>query len=127
MEPKTAQELMEIQSTFEGEPATESEFSCDAEESGKVGDQRTTFKRPISCSFCGKAFTAKSKLEIHERFHTGEKPFSCSKCDKKFFLAGALKTHERIHTNEKPYSCSKCDKKFTTSSSLRRHERTHDK
>ena len=73
MEPKTTQELMEIQSALEGEAALKSEFTCDPDESGKIGDHCTTFKRPLSCSKCGKAFTSKWKLDCHERTHTDEK------------------------------------------------------
>ena len=60
MEPVTAQELMEIQSALE----EESELSCYPDE---PGDQSTTFKRPLSCYKCGKAFITKSNLKIHER------------------------------------------------------------
>ena len=38
-----------------------------------------TFKKPFSCSKCDKAFISRSKLESHERMHTGEKLFNCSK------------------------------------------------
>ena len=123
MESETTQEPMEIQSVLLEELAIKSEISCD--ESGKTSDRCNTFKRPMSCSKCAKAFTSKSKLDCHERIHTGERPFSCFKCDKTFSRAGHLKTHERIHTNEKPFSCSKCDKTFTQANDLRTHEGIH--
>ena len=88
---------MEIQSALKGELTNNGGPK-------KIADQCTTFKRPPSCSKCGKAFTTKRGLDCHERIHTGEKPFSCSFCDKKFSQAGHLKTHERIHIGEKSFS-----------------------
>ena len=98
MESETAQELMEIQSALQEELDIKSEMNCDLDESGKTGDTCTTFKRPLSCSKCGKAFTSKWKLECHERIHTGEKPFICSECDYKCSDPSAMKRHKRIHT-----------------------------
>ena len=121
MDTETAQELKEIQSALE----EQSESGWDPDEPGKTGDQCTTFKRPLSCNKCGKAFITKSKLNCHERIHTGEKPFSCSKCNKAFTQARYLNTHERIHTGEKPFRCSKCDKAFTQANNLKTHERIH--
>ena len=97
MEPETVQELMEIQRELQEDLAIKSEINCD--EPGKTGNRCSTFKRPMSCSNCGKAFPSKSKLDYHERIHTGEKPFSCSKCEKNFSRSHHLKAHERIHTN----------------------------
>ena len=98
MKSKTTQELKVIQSALQEELAIKSEINCD--EPGKTGVRCNTFKRQMSCSKCGKAFTSKSQLDRHEKIHTGEKPFRCSKCEKTFSQAGSLKTHERIHTGE---------------------------
>ena len=57
MESETAQELMEIQSALQEELAIKSESNCD--EAGMTGDRCSTFKRPMSCSKCGKVFTSK--------------------------------------------------------------------
>ena len=86
MEPETAQELMEIQSSLQEKLAIKSEYSYYSDESGKTADSHPTFKRPPSCSKCGKVFTTISKLECHDRIHTGEKLFSCSKCEKKLTM-----------------------------------------
>ena len=83
MEPKTAQEMMGRELTIK------SEFSRDPDKSQKTG-VKCTFKRPLSCSKCGKAFNKKSKLDCHERIHTNERPFSCSKCDYKCTTLGDL-------------------------------------
>ena len=108
MESETAQDLMEIQRALEGQTAIKSEINFDPDESRRTEGNCTTFKKPLSCSTCGKAFPSKSKLKFHERIHTGEKPFSCSKCDKTFRQSDNLTRHERIHTDEKPFSCSMC-------------------
>ena len=122
MEVKTYEELQSALNTL---PNIKSEVSCKTDKS-EMTSKRATFKKPISCSKCGKSFTSRKNLNTHERIHTGEKPFCCSKCDKKFSQATHLKTHERIHTDEKPFCCSKCDYKCTTSSSLKTHERIHN-
>ena len=122
MEDQTYEVLMEIQSTLEYKDIIKNNESYKTDESLQTRN-KPTFKKPLSCPRCCKTFITKTKLECHERMHTGEKPFSCSRCDKKFTVAGHLKRHERIHTDEKPFSCSKCDKKFTQSGHLKRHER----
>ena len=73
MESETAQELMEIQSALQEELDIKSEMNCDLDEFGTTGDTCTTFKRPLSCSKCGKAFMSKWKLECpstQERNHS---------------------------------------------------------
>ena len=124
MEDEAYKELMEIQSALNDVPIIKSEISYKTEDPQMTGNG-PTFKKPMSCSNCGKSFMSISKLKLHERIHTGEKPFSCSKCEKKFTDSGNLKVHERIHTGEKLFSCSKCKKKFTDSWRLKVHERIH--
>jgi KRAB domain-containing zinc finger protein len=110
---------------------------------------------PLTCRYCGKAFTATSTLEIHERFCVREKPppfkcimcdkvferkcnftrhkcslveerpHKCKHCEKTFVRPSHLACHELIHTGEKPYKCKYCEKGFTEKPNLARHELIH--
>ena len=53
---------MEIQSGLHEEPTTKGELSCDPNESRKTGDKCTTFKKTLSCSKSGKAFSSKKQI-----------------------------------------------------------------
>ena len=78
-------------------------------------------KNDHSCKVCGKFFSSKSKLIIHEMIHTGEKSYKCHVCEKTFSYMHVLAKH----TCEEPYDCVVCKKAFTTSSSLMEHKRLH--
>ena len=57
----------------------------------------------IECTLCGRMFTKKSSLNMHQRSHTGEKPFQCSFCGEKFTRKSSQKKHEsRKHSGMNP-------------------------
>ncbi|XP_064646709.1 zinc finger protein 773-like isoform X3 [Lineus longissimus] len=111
--------------------------------------------KPCLCKQCGKAFSGKSALEIHERFCVDkksvlfqcqlcdkvferkcnytrhkcslveERPHKCKLCEKTFVRPSHLACHELIHTGKKPFKCKYCEKGFTEKPNLARHELIH--
>ncbi|XP_068114744.1 oocyte zinc finger protein XlCOF22-like isoform X2 [Hyperolius riggenbachi] len=115
--------------------------------------QKQTPVHYFPCSECGKCFSRKGTLVIHQRIHLAKRPFSCSDCGKTFTQNGGLLRHRRthsavpyvwclecgkcfnqkedllrhqlVHTGEQPFSCSECGRSFSQKGSLHRHQRTH--
>ncbi|KYK55607.1 putative metalloregulatory protein [Drechmeria coniospora] len=87
----------------------------------------TGFK-PVQCSICGAALSAKQALDQHMRIHTGETPWICKYpgCGCAFKQQSALTMHERTHSGDKPLECEICGKRFSESSNLSKHRRTHN-
>ncbi|XP_063147288.1 zinc finger protein 436-like isoform X1 [Candoia aspera] len=111
----------EKKNTAEGDPAVKI-IVC-KETFGQGSDHMG--EKIHKCLVCGKCFSLRSRLIVHERTHTGEKPYTCSECGRSFSVSSSLIAHRRTHTGEKPYKCSHCAKSFSVKSGLIAHERTH--
>lgn len=105
-------------------------------------------KKRYSCTFegCGKAYTKPSRLEEHERSHTGQvsnpavierklltlpqRPFVCETCGNSYLRETHLHAHTRCHLPEssRPFICERknCEKRFWTSQHLKTHYLWHD-
>ncbi|KAA1477311.1 hypothetical protein DENSPDRAFT_875196 [Dentipellis sp. KUC8613] len=85
-------------------------------------------KKRYHCTFdgCKKAYSKPSRLEEHERSHTGERPYVCTTCSKSYLRETHLQAHARSHLpqSERPFACDEpdCDKRFWTAQHLKAHE-----
>uniref|UniRef100_A0A8H7Y7H7 C2H2-type domain-containing protein n=1 Tax=Psilocybe cubensis TaxID=181762 RepID=A0A8H7Y7H7_PSICU len=79
---------------------------------------------------CDKAYTKPSRLEEHERTHTGQRPFVCVTCGKSYLRETHLHAHARSHLPDtaRPLACERpgCEKRFWTSQHLQVHHSWHD-
>ncbi|KAF7298019.1 Glucoamylase [Mycena chlorophos] len=91
-----------------------------------------TNKKRYQCTHpgCLKAYSKPSRLEEHERSHTGDRPFSCDTCSKTFLRESHLHAHSRSHLPEsdRPFVCGEqgCTKRFWTAQHLRVHTDWHN-
>ena len=77
------------------------------------------------CSTCGKQFSRKNSLKLHEKRHTGEKAQECYFCDKRFIAKKERIIHEASHTKDRQFKCTDCEKLFVTQSQLNSHIFVH--
>ncbi|KAJ7502882.1 hypothetical protein B0H11DRAFT_1711385 [Mycena galericulata] len=89
-------------------------------------------KKRYKCTHngCDKAYSKPSRLEEHERSHSGKRPFICETCSKSYLRESHLHAHARSHLphSERPFVCSKpqCEKRFWTAQHLRVHTEWHN-
>lgn len=83
-------------------------------------------KNPFKCNDCGKIFSQRLSLKLHQSSHTEEKPYECSNCRKAFIQVSSLILHQRIHNGRKNHKCDKCGESFIHRTTLILHEKSHD-
>uniref|UniRef100_A0A8C5G097 C2H2-type domain-containing protein n=1 Tax=Gouania willdenowi TaxID=441366 RepID=A0A8C5G097_GOUWI len=84
-------------------------------------------KAKHTCDQCGKDFTRKSNLIVHQIIHSGEKTFICDECGKAFACKNDLKRHQLVHSGKKPhlYHCDHCGKIYKHKQTLTEHLRSY--
>ena len=57
------------------------------------------FTCTLECKYCGKIFSDRMALKIHEKIHAVKTlSYSCSFCERKFGSSQQAKNHEKVHT-----------------------------
>ena len=101
------------------------------------GDVKKYYKKYVKkggvfpCQICGKQYTSKHALKIHNLSHAGGMTEQCDQCEKKFNYKDALKRHiESCHMKKEIidsnlYKCSVCSKEVMGFMKLKQHRRCH--
>ncbi|KAG4076660.1 hypothetical protein HA402_001947 [Bradysia odoriphaga] len=84
-------------------------------------------KSSLICDQCGKSFTKRRNLVVHQRIHFDVKPYACDLCDKRFTQFSNLRSHKRMHSGEKPFTCDVCSRSFSQQNTLKKHMVSHTK
>lgn len=82
--------------------------------------------RPVSfyhCSHCGKGFTRKYNLKVHEEIHGERKQIKCTQCDKGFNRVSDVKRHIESAHLKIVIPCEFCGRAFFRKDILNRHVR----
>ncbi|PPQ89706.1 hypothetical protein CVT25_014107 [Psilocybe cyanescens] len=117
------------------EPDTDSSYNQASGSNGNLiivnGNLIPQTKKCYRCTYqgCEKAYSKPSRLEEHERSHTGQcTENDCLEAFSKHHLLRAHICSEHAPPGTKPYRCSHegCTKSFDTNQHLRTHQKTHD-
>ena len=80
-------------------------------------------QNPLACSMCGKIFSSRRELLVHQWSHRERQTFYCPNCDKNFNNENQFKRHMHVHNKEgkKYVACDICKKIFRNNRILEEH------
>ena len=75
----------------------------------------------LRCPTCGKIYTTRTGLQMHQASHTGDYPFKCRLCGQGYTRRSLLQYHMNKHMGVKGFKCDICNKTFVQKCNLNRH------